>query len=251
MNNKDLPTALITGAAQGIGYEIARAFVAQGFNVIIADLNEDQGKTAAHQLGENASFCLLDVTSASQWQSGMDSLKKTHELKALVNCAGISLPGSIEDCSFELFKKIQAVNVDSVFLGCQQGIRAMKKTGGSIVNIGSTLGLRPMSLHTPYGASKAAVEHLTKTAALHCAEQGYGIRVNSVHPGAVRTPMYESFLDMAEDRQQAEQQFAATHPMGRIAEPREIADAVLYLCSDKASFITGVSLPVDGGYTAA
>lgn len=251
MNNKQLPAALVTGGAQGIGFEVAKVFVKQGYHVVIADLNEDQGNTAAHQLGDQASFFPLDVTSEAQWQSLLDELVARYQLKALVNCAGISLPGTIEDCSFDLFRKIQAVNVDSVFLGCQQGIKAMKAAGGSIVNIGSTLGLRPMSMHTPYGASKAAVDHITKTAALHCAEQGYGIRINAVHPGAVRTPMYETYLDMAEDRAAAEQQFAATHPMGRIAEPREIADAVYFLCSEKAEFITGVSLPVDGGYTAA
>lgn len=249
----DKKVALVTGAAQGIGLQIAENFLAADYTVILADTNQDTGQTAAYNLGDQAIFQLLDVTSEASWQQAIAAITDQFgQLQVLVNCAGISLPGTIEDCDFALFKKIQSINVDGVFLGCQQAIRAMKSTnGGCIVNIGSTLGLRPMALHTPYGASKAAVDHLTKTAALHCAEQGYSIRVNAVHPGAVRTPMYESFLDMAEDRETAAKQFAATHPMGRIAEPQEIADAVLFLCSQQASFITGVSLPVDGGYTAA
>lgn len=247
------PTLLVTGAAQGIGYEIARLFIDKGYLAIIADINEDKGITAQQQLGKAATFMPLDVTSESQWRTTLSQIiERFEKLDVLVNCAGISLPGSIEDCSYELFKKIQDINVNSVFLGCQYGIKVMKNTGGGqIINIGSTLGLRPLSIHTPYGASKAAVTHITRTAALHCAEQQYNIRVNSVHPGAVRTPMYESYLDMAEDRALAEAQFAATHPLGRIAEPEDIAHAVYFLCSSKASFITGVSLPVDGGYTAA
>lgn len=253
MTTSQTQIALITGAAQGIGYEIAKTFIANGYHSVLADINTDKGTTAAHQLGNNASFITLDVTDEAQWQQVLQqTIDDFGKLDVLVNCAGISLPGSIEDCTLELFQKIQRINVDSVFLGCKYGIQAMKNQhSGQIINIGSTLGIRPLSIHTPYGASKAAVTSITKTAALHCAEQKYNIRVNTVHPGAVRTPMYESYLDMAEDRQAAEAQFAATHPMGRIAEPVDIANAVYFLASPQASFITGVDLPVDGGFTAA
>ncbi|MCG8670469.1 MAG: glucose 1-dehydrogenase [Pseudomonadales bacterium] len=244
--------AFITGAAQGIGYATAQRFLSAGYQVVIADINQDKGTTAQQVLGTDCLFVELDVTSESSWQTAIHkAIEAFGHINVLVNCAGISEPGSIEDCSLELFKKVQDINVDSVFLGCKYGIKAIKNTsGGSIVNIGSTLGIKPMSIHTPYGASKAAVNNITKTAALHCAENQYNIRVNAVHPGAVRTPMYDYYLDLAEDRQAAEESFAQVHPMGRIAEPEDIANAVFFLSSKEAGFITGVALPVDGGFTA-
>ena len=161
------------------------------------------------------------------------------------------MPGPVEDCDFELWKKIQATNLDSTFLGCQQGLKAIKASGGgSIVNFASSLADSPMSIQVPYGASKSGVINITRTVALHCAEQGYDIRVNAVAPGAIDTPMYQAYLAMSEDPEEAAASFAAAHPMGRVGKPEEVARATLFLASDLSSFTTGSVLNVDGGIAA-
>ena len=143
------------------------------------------------------------------------------------------------------------VNADSVFLGSKYGVAAIKdQAGASIVNIASSVGLRPTSTLAAYAASKAAVLSLTKTTALHCAEQGYDLRVNAVLPGATRTPMMEAYLEQAEDYDAMLEGFASLHPLG-LTEASDIANAVLYLACDEARKVTGISLPVDGGYCAA
>ncbi len=177
------------------------------------------------------------------------------KLNVLVNCAGISEPSSIEDATFEHWKKVQSINSDSVFLGCHYGVKAIKENGepGSIVNISSSLALRAGSMFTAYCASKASVTMLTKCVALHCAEQKYPIRCNSVHPGAIHTPMLERYLDITAEqqgcsREQAQEMFDSFHPMGHCGQPEDIANGVLYLASDESKYVTGTQLSIDGGH---
>jgi NAD(P)-dependent dehydrogenase (short-subunit alcohol dehydrogenase family) len=175
------------------------------------------------------------------------TLERFGRLDVLVNNAGISEPGSIEDTSFALWRRTQAINADGVFLGCREAVRAMKGHGGSIINMSSSLGIRSNAAFAAYSASKGAVRLLTKSIALHCGASGYKIRCNSVHPGAIRTPMFERFIALAPDRETGERMFAANHPLGHVGEPADIANAVLFLASDESAFVTGCELTVDGG----
>jgi 3(or 17)beta-hydroxysteroid dehydrogenase len=172
-------------------------------------------------------------------------------LDILVNAAGISIPAPIDGASFDHWKQTMAVNADGVFLGCRAGVASMRRgSGGSIVNISSTLGLRGGAPFPAYSASKGAVRMLTKSVAIRCAEQGWNIRCNSVHPGATETPMVEPYLQIAGSRDKGLAMLASAHPMGRVGQPEEVANVIVFLASDEASFVTGVEIPVDGGFCA-
>lgn len=254
MGRLDGKVALITGGASGIGAASARRFAAEGAQVLVADIAQEAGQGLAAELGAAAAFVPLDVTSDASWAAAMDAVRRRHgRLDVLVNSAGISVPGEIEQTSLEQWHHTQQVNADSVFLGCRHGIALMKGStrAGAIVNLSSTLGLRPQPGFIAYNASKASVWAVTRAVALHCCQKGYPIRVNAVHPGATLTPMMQRYLDAAPDPAEAMRMFAANHPMNRVGTPEELANAILFLASDEASFITGVSLPVDGGYCAA
>jgi 3(or 17)beta-hydroxysteroid dehydrogenase len=245
--------AFITGAASGIGAACAKRFVREGARVWIADLNAKAGQILAAELGEAARFVSLDVTQEPSWRNAIDAVRKMHgRLDILVNSAGISIPADIEQASYEHWQGTQRINSDGVFLGCKVGLELMRTTtsAGAIINLSSTLGLRPQAGFVAYDASKASVWALTRALALHCCEKGYPIRCNSVHPGAVLTPMTQAYLDAAPDPDEMLKLFAAGHPMKRIGKPEELANAILFLASDEASFITGIALPVDGGYCA-
>lgn len=246
--------ALVTGGASGIGAATARRFVEEGARVIVADIAQDKAAELAQKLGAAAEALQLDVTSDSSWQAAIGRVRARHgRLDVLVNSAGINVPGDIETETVEGWQRTQAVNSGSVFLGCKHGLSLMATTtqAGSIVNLASTLGIRPQAGFIADDASKAAVWAVTRAVALHCCEKGYPIRVNSVHPGATLTPMMQRYLDAAEDPAAILQMFAMNHPMKRVGKPEELANAILFLASDEASFITGVALPVDGGYCAA
>jgi NAD(P)-dependent dehydrogenase (short-subunit alcohol dehydrogenase family) len=227
--------------------------VAEGARVVIADLNADKGRELARQLGAPANFVALDATAEDSWVAAIEDVRRVHgRLDVLVNSAGISVPADIETAEFAHWRHTHKVNADSVFLGCKYGLALLKETtrSGAIVNLASTLGLRPQPGFVAYDSSKASVWAVTRAVALHCCQKGYPIRVNSVHPGATLTPMMQGYLDAAPDRDAMLSMFAANHPMNRVGTPEELANAVLFLASDEASFITGVALPVDGGYCA-
>jgi NAD(P)-dependent dehydrogenase (short-subunit alcohol dehydrogenase family) len=171
-------------------------------------------------------------------------------LDILVNNAGVALSASIEDTSLEQWRWLMGVNLDGVFLGTRYAIAAMKNRGGSIINLSSIEGLIGDPNLAAYNASKGGVRLLTKSAALHCAKAGYKIRVNSVHPGYIRTPMVEGYVAAQADPEAASVAIAAAHPLGHIGEPNDIAYGVLYLASDESKFVTGAELVIDGGYTA-
>jgi 3(or 17)beta-hydroxysteroid dehydrogenase len=258
MADLDHKVALVTGGASGIGAETCRALAEAGARVVIGDIQEDLGTRLAQELGHGAFFIKLDVASENQWQSVCaEILKRCGRLDVLVNNAGIGGgKGNIEDTTLEAWDRTQAVNVEGVFLGCKYSIAAMKQTGpgkpqpgGSIVNISSIAGITGSAGPAAYIASKGAVRLLSKSVAMHCAEQGYNIRSNSVHPGGIDTPILEPlYRHFGKEKTQA--WLGGMHPLGRMGKPRDIAEAVLYLASDRSNFVTGAEIVVDGGVTA-
>ena len=240
---------IITGGVGGIGSATVRRFAVEGAKLVIVDVNENEGEALASELkddGYAATFISLDVTNEQQWIRAVDAtIEKYGQLDILVNNAGIFRMETVDETDLELWNRIQEVNATGVFLGIKHGAAAMRRSGGgSIVNISSGAGIVGSATGAAYHASKGAVRLLTKAAAIQYAADG--IRVNSVHPGVTNTPMIREL--MADETAGAG--FLAGTPMGRLGRPEEIANAILFLASDEASFITGAELVVDGGFTA-
>jgi len=233
------PVALVTGAAGGQGWAIARRLRAEGFAVAACDRRTDELVSAVEELGDDAMLAVeLDVTSPEQWRAGVDRVvERFGALSALVNNAGVLHRAAIADETAAGFENSWRVNCLGAFLGIQTALPRLREAPhASVVNICSTGAIRPFPQHTAYGSAKWALRGLTQTAA---AELGpSGIRVNAVFPGPVSTPM----LDEA-----TQTRLAATAMFGRLGRPAEIADAVAFLVSDAATFITGSELVIDGG----
>lgn len=248
--------ALISGGASGLGAATAKRFVEEGARVAIADVQEAKGRSLAQSLGDKAIFVRLDVTQEADWSFAVNAAQDHFgSLTTLVNSAGISIPGNIEEETLEGFRRTLAINLEGAFLGCKYGVAALKAgVGGAIINVASTLGVKAGAIFPSYGASKGGVRTLTRSVALHCAEQGYDIRVNAILPGAIHTEMVEGYIDRGilagATREQVIEGFASVHPMRRMGRPHEPANAIVFLASDDASFTTGADLPVDGGYLA-
>ncbi|WP_176599397.1 SDR family oxidoreductase [Sphingobium aromaticivastans] len=247
--------ALVLGGASGIGEAIARRFVVEGARVVVGDRDERRGRAVVHDIGQAARFVLIDVSDPDAWPGLDDDIRSAEgTIDILVNSVGVVRMGSIEDGTFEDLKFIQSVNSDSIFLACQFAIGIMKdrSRAGSIVNILSDSAIRPNHHAAAYGASKGAALNLNRVVALHCAEKGYPIRCNAVLPGLIDTPMTHAVFARMPDPDAAIRDLLARHfPMGRMGTADEVASAALFLASDEASFITGASLAVDGGRTAA
>ena len=239
-------TALVTGGASGLGEAISRRFAAEGAQVIIADIDVEGGKALAAELGATARFVRLDVTVEESW---LDAFAGLGRLDVLVNNAGITTLGSIEDVTLAQFMHEMEIDVVGVFLGCKHVIPLMRDHGGSIINMSSMAGLRAQGNLVAYNAAKAAVTHLTKSCALHFAENGYGIRCNSVHPGAIHTPIIDKVLAQSDNPDALYASFVKTHPVGRLGKPEEIAAICVYLASDESAFATGAEFRIDGGST--
>jgi 3(or 17)beta-hydroxysteroid dehydrogenase len=244
----DGKVALITGAASGIGRATAGLFHRQGAKVAATDRNEAGLKA----LGEDADLTLVqDVTDEARWREVVDAAVAAFgRLDILVNSAGIAVLGNIETTTLADWRKVNAVNVEGAFLGCREAVRAMKGTGGSIVNLSSVAGIIGDASSTAYCASKGAVRLLTKSAALHCARAGYGIRVNSVHPSFAETPMVLEGIARAKDPERVRAGLMRAAPMGRMGRAEEVANMILFLATDESSFTTGAEFMVDGGLTA-
>jgi len=243
-------TAIVTGGASGIGAAIAMTLSAEGARVAISDLNEDAGAALAASL-QDAVFIRHDVTIEAKWESCVGAVEKRFGgLDIIVNNAGV-MPATktIEETSYDEWKRVMSVNMDGVFLGVKHGIRAMKDRGGAIVNISSIMGLVGESIVGAYSASKGGVRLFTKSAAVECANLGYPIRINSVHPGYIDGGMFAAMADEF-GADSLRKRFASKTPMKRLGTPEEIAKGVLFLVSDDASFSTGSELVLDGGYTA-
>ncbi len=248
---------LITGGASGIGLASAEACAREGARVVISDINAAEGAAQAQRLaaaGLEVAFIRHDVTSEGDWRRVIDDTVQRHgQLDVLVNNAGIAVIAPLEEETLEGWRRTQAINVEGVFLGCREAVRVMKGRGGSIVNLSSIEGIIGEPLVPAYNASKGAVRLLTKSTALHCAQKGYGIRVNSIHPGYVGTPLMVNALGSIPASQAAalQQELVMVRiPLGRPAEPREIAHGIVFLASDESSYMTGSELVMDGGYTA-
>ena len=198
-----------------------------------------------------------DVTEAAAWSATLDAtLAEFGGLHILVNNAGIAEGGSIEDTDLDTWRRVHAVDLDGVFLGCKLALPHLQASGGghasgggSIINISSIAGIVAGHNMAAYNSAKAAVRHLTKSVGLHCAKQGYGIRCNSVHPAFVRTPILDGLVARF-GAQEAYAKLGRQIPLGRIGEPEEVAYGVLYLASDESSFMTGAELVLDGGLSA-
>jgi cyclopentanol dehydrogenase len=242
--------AIISGGARGMGAVEARLFAKEGAKVVIADILEDEGRKLEAEIeaaGGKALFVRLDVTSESAWQDAVaTAVRRFGKLDVLVNNAGISGRGKVEDTTVEDWDRVMAVNAKGVFLGTKAAIPAMRQAGGgSIINISSQLGLVGTEHSSPqYQASKGAVRLLTKATAIQYAKAG--IRVNSVHPGPIVTPMNET----ARADPERYQMMLSRIPMGRYGQPEEVAYGVLYLASDESAYMTGSELVIDGGWTA-
>jgi NAD(P)-dependent dehydrogenase (short-subunit alcohol dehydrogenase family) len=248
--------ALVTGAGSGLGEAMARRLAEEGALVVVTDIALAAVQRVAAAIvaaGGRAEAEHQDVTDEARWAELVDAVLARHgRLDVLVNNAGIALTGSAEDATLADWQRTQRVNLDAVFLGTRQAIRAMKTTGGSIINISSIEGIIGEPLTAAYNASKGGVRIFTKSAALHCAAEGYGIRVNSVHPGFILTPMVENALAGLPPDQAAafHARVLESIPVRAMGEPRDIANGVLFLASDESRYMTGAELVIDGGYTA-
>jgi len=239
--------AIISGGSRGMGAFEAALFVQEGAKVIIGDVRDEEGRDLEKHIGSNAVYMHLDVTSERDWAVVVkEATDRYGKLDILVNNAGVSARGTIEETSVDDWDRVMGINAKGVFLGTRAAIPEMRKSGGgSIINISSQLGLVGMAESSPqYQSSKGAVRIFTKSAAIQYAPEG--IRVNSVHPGPIVTPMTE-----ARRSDSAVQQVMVSRiPLGRYGESKDVAYGVLYLASDEASFVTGSELVIDGGWTA-
>ncbi len=255
-------TALVTGAARGIGLAVARRFVDEGAQVVLTDIRDDDGDRAARELGASATYRRLDVREPDDWARVVAECVQMHgRLDVLVNNAGItgfeSHPGAHdpEHVSLDAWRAVMATNLDGVMLGCQAAIGAMRTAGGgtgrgSIINIGSRSGVVGIPGAAAYAASKAAVRNHTKSVALWCAEQGLAIRCNVVQPAAVLTPLWEPMLGTGSTRAANIAAAVSATPLQRFGTPEEVAALVAYLASDESAYCTGGEFNIDGGLLA-
>ncbi len=249
--------AIVTGGATGIGEATSRLFAAEGAAVVIAQRRRFRGEEVAEQIrtaGGEATFLRLDVTSEAEWKEVVSRTTELYgKLNVLVNNAGVSLRRDVEETTLEDWERVMGVNARGVFLGMKYAIAAMKRCDElcSIVNHSSVDGLVGAADLFAYCASKGAVTLMTKSAALSVARDGQRIRVNSIHPGYVKTPMVEEkALERNLDPSEFFKQAGAQLPLGTIGEPLDIAYLDLYLAADESKWVTGAQFTIDGGWTA-
>ncbi|MEU6419634.1 glucose 1-dehydrogenase [Streptomyces spiralis] len=235
--------ALITGGAMGMGAAHARAFVAEGAQVVIADLADEEGAALAKDLGDSGHFVHLDVTDPAQWDTAVaETIERFGRLNVLVNNAGIFTTGLLEEYSLQTWDKTIAVNLTSAFLGLKAAVSALADSApSSVVNISSSAGLQGHPGFHGYSASKWGLRGLTRSAALELADRT--IRVNSVHPGGIATPLLKAIREIDESDLEGS-------TLKRLARPEEITGILIYLASDESSFVTGAEFAIDGGITA-
>jgi 3(or 17)beta-hydroxysteroid dehydrogenase len=245
--------ALVTGAASGIGLVTAELLLDEGAKVVLTDLEKRRAVPAILALAQRARFIALDVTDEANWIAVTDAVvSEFGRLDILVNCAGMALLKDIEATTLDEWRALHAVNLDGTFLGCKHAVRVMKdRGGGSVVNMSSVAGLVGAGNLAAYCSSKGGVRLLTKSVALHCARRGYNIRCNSVHPSFVDTPLLQSMIDSARDPQKMQANVERAAPLGRLAQPIEVARTIVFLASDESGFTTGAEFVVDGGLSAA
>ena len=251
MNRVKDKVALITGAALGLGHAAAVRLAEEGARVAIADMLDKEGEKTARDIGPNAAFWHLDVSKEAEVTRVIDEVvKKWGKLDILVNNAGISgVNKPTDEITEQEWDALMAVNVKGVFFCTKHAIPWLRKAGGgSIINLSSIYGIIGAGDVAPYHASKGAVREMSKNDAISYAKDK--IRVNSVHPGFIWTPMVEHFAESTGQEEEARKAIAALHPLGHIGEPDDVAWGIVYLASDESKFVTGSELVIDGGYTA-
>ncbi len=251
--------AIVTGGASGIGRGCAERLAEEGAIVVITDVDENLGNEAVGHIRSNggeAAFLAHDVTDESEWEAVVAQVKADHQqLDILVNNAGIAIGGSIIELELSEWRRQQAINLDGVFLGIKHCIPLMRDTGGgSIINMSSVAGLKGSANLSAYNATKGGVRLFTKGVARECAEKRWNIRVNSVHPGIIDTPIWRKInpadLGRGDNAIDVDAMASLSVPVGRSGQPRDIANGVLFLASDDASYMTGTELIIDGGISS-
>jgi NAD(P)-dependent dehydrogenase (short-subunit alcohol dehydrogenase family) len=256
--------ALVTGGASGIGRGIALALAREGATVVITDVSETRGRDVVGELnaaGSNAgagpaSFIQHDVSREEDWVRVIAEIERAHgRLDVLVNNAGIFIAGYLTEFALADFQKLYEVNLDGVFLGIKHGLPLMRmKGGGSLINISSTTSHTTTPALAAYASTKAAVAHLSRCIAIDCGQQKDGIRVNSIHPGVIDTPVWGGLqpgkpgrTSYGEEKPDLDAFCANFVPLGRTGTPDDIADGVVFLASDESVYVTGIELAIDGG----
>jgi NAD(P)-dependent dehydrogenase (short-subunit alcohol dehydrogenase family) len=263
MNRLDGKVALISGAARGIGAETARLMIEAGAKVAIGDVLDERGRETARALGDSALYHHLDVTREEDWSTVVAAtVEKFGGIDILVNNAGMFLGKGIEEASLDEWHRLAGINLTGVFLGTKLTLPTLRERGqasehgSAIVNLASVAGLVGSQLDPLYSMTKGGVTLFTKSAALEFARKGYRIRVNSIHPGVIQTDMGEQTFSArarnlgSNNVDDARRMALATHPIGRLGVPNDIAKGIVFLASDDAGFMTGAGLVVDGGLTA-
>jgi 3(or 17)beta-hydroxysteroid dehydrogenase len=245
MGPMDGKVAIVTGGGSGMGRATCELLAERGARVIIADIDETDGASTAAAIGAKAVFCRLDVGEESEWIDAVAEAEQLGGLSIVVNCAGVSSPKPIVDAETEDWTRVFRVNGLGTFYGCKHGVRAMRERGGAIVNISSNSAVIGMANRPIYSASKAAVNALTRSVATYCREQGLAVRCNSVLPGGTRTKLVrQEFLRRGVDIDDGSPQAEAA--MADFADPRLLANAIVFLASDEAARVNGAELIVDG-----
>ncbi len=237
-------TVVVTGAAGGIGLAITHSFLEEGARVVMIDQYVDQLESAAAELSDGVSFEVCDMSQTAQIQSVASKIEKLHKVNVLVNAAAVLRPGTLEACSEEDWNKMLAVNLTGYLTASKCFARGMlERESGALIHIASIAGNNPQPASIAYSASKAATLMMSRQLAQEWGDRG--VRSNCISPGLILTPMTEAFYQKENVKQQREKII----PLGRIGLPEDIASAVLFLASDRASYVTGADLVVDGGVT--
>jgi NAD(P)-dependent dehydrogenase (short-subunit alcohol dehydrogenase family) len=249
--------AIVTGGSLGLGAASAQMLAREGAIVVVTDIKDNEGEAVAKSIqdqGGKALYLHHDVSREEEWERVIErTVNEYGRVDVLVNNAGVGVGAPPEEETLQQWRWLMSINLDGVFLGTKHVIRAMKRhppKGGSIVNLSSIEGLVGDPNLGAYNASKGGVRLYTKSVALYCAKQGLNIRVNSIHPGYIWTPMVEAYLNQHGGAVEGRKALDALHPIGHVGQPDDIAYGVLYLASDESKFVTGAELVIDGGYTA-
>ncbi len=250
--------ALVTGAASGLGAASARMLAREGAKLVLADLDLVAAQAVLRDIeaaGGTGAAIRLDVALEPDWIDAMAMIRQRFgRLDVTVNCAGTNIARSFPtDTALEDWRRLMSINLDGVFLGTKHSLAAMQQSApvnGSIINISSIMGLIGAPDIAAYNASKGGVRLYSKSVALSCAEKRLAVRVNTIHPGFVDTPLLQTAINRFQDRAEGRRIYDALAPVGRLGVPDDVAYGVLYLASDESSFVTGSELVIDGGYTA-